>query len=73
MNQPAATLCQCGSGLRPARCCALDPASIPSAESTRHLVPLVERAIQAHRNGDLATAESLSLDVLQLEIGRAHV
>ena len=66
MNQPAATLCQCGSGLRPAHCCALDPASIPSAESTRHLVPLVERAIQAHRNGDLATAESLSLDVLQL-------
>ena len=66
MNQPAATLCQCGSGLRPARCCALDPASIPSPESTRHLVPLVERAVQAHRNGDLATAESLSLDVLQL-------
>ncbi len=60
------TLCECGSGLRAVRCCALDPATVPPADSTRHLVPLVERAIQAHRAGDIATAESLCLDVLQL-------
>ncbi len=59
-------LCECGSGLRAVRCCALDPATVPPADSTRHLVPLVERAIQAHRAGDIATAESLCLDVLQL-------
>ena len=66
MNVPAANLCQCGSGLRPARCCALDIASVPPAEATRHLVPLVERAIQAHRTGATETAEQLCLDVLEM-------
>ena len=66
MSATSAILCECGSGLRTVRCCALDPASVPPAESTRHLIPLVERAIQAHRAGDVATAESLCLDVLQL-------
>lgn len=66
MSTTTAALCECGSGLRAARCCALDPASVPPAESTRHLVPLVERAIQAHRSGDTAAAERLCLDVLEL-------
>ncbi len=66
MSATSAKLCECGSGLRTVCCCALDPASVPPAESTRHLIPLVERAIQAHRGGDFATAESLCLDVLQL-------
>lgn len=66
MNAPAAPLCQCGSGLRAARCCALDPATIPPADATRHLIPLVERAIQAHRTGATETAERLCLDVLEL-------
>ena len=52
----AAPLCPCGSGLRAARCCAMDPAALAPAEATRHLVPLVERAIQAHRTGAIDTA-----------------
>ncbi len=40
--------------------------SLPPPEATRHLVPLVERAIQAHRQGADETAERLCLDVLEL-------
>jgi tetratricopeptide (TPR) repeat protein len=66
MNAPVPGLCPCGSGLRPARCCALQPAAIPAAEATSHLVPLVERAIQAYRQGARDVAERLCLDVLEL-------
>ena len=59
-------LCACGSGLRTARCCGMDAAALAPAEATRHLVPLVERAIQAHRTGAIDTAERLCLDVLEL-------
>lgn len=44
----------------------MNPAATPPADSTRHLVPLVERAIQAHRQGAIETAERLCLDVLEL-------
>lgn len=40
--------------------------SLPPPEAIRHLVPLVERAIQAHRQGANETAERLCLDVLEL-------
>jgi Flp pilus assembly protein TadD len=40
--------------------------SLPPPEAIRHLVPLVERAIQAHRQGAIETAERLCLDVLEL-------
>lgn len=66
MNAPGLPLCACGSGLRTARCCGLDAATLPPADSVRHLVPLVERAIQAHRQGAIETAERLCLDVLEL-------
>src|SRR6201999_3984944 len=59
-------LCECGSGLRRSRCCGLDFSSRTSPESGRHLVPLVERAIQAHRKGAIETAEQLCLEVLEL-------
>jgi tetratricopeptide (TPR) repeat protein len=62
----AVGLCACGSGLRAARCCALLASSLPPPEATRHLVPLVERAVQAHRTGAVETAERLCLDVLEL-------
>jgi len=39
---------------------------MPPPEATQHLVPLVERAIQAHRQGAAETAERLCLDVLEL-------
>lgn len=66
MNSLATQLCPCGSGLRTVRCCGLNPAALPPAESTRHLVPLVERAVQAHRQGATETAERLCLDVLEM-------
>jgi tetratricopeptide (TPR) repeat protein len=66
MNAPSPGLCPCGSGLRPARCCALQPGAIPPPEATRHLVPLVERAIQAYQQGAKDVAERLCLDVLEL-------
>jgi Flp pilus assembly protein TadD len=66
MNSLATQLCPCGSGLRTVRCCGLFPAALPPADSTRHLVPLVERAIQAHKQGAIETAERLSLDVLEM-------
>ncbi len=66
MNAPIHGLCPCGSGLRPARCCALQLGAIPPAEATRHLVPLVERAFQAYQQGAKDTAEQLCLDVLEL-------
>ncbi len=66
MNAPVSTLCPCGSGLRAVRCCSLQLQSLPPPEAIRHLVPLVERAIQAHRQGANETAERLCLDVLEL-------
>ena len=66
MNSLATQLCPCGSGLRTVRCCGLNPAALPPADSTRHLVPLVERAVQAHRQGAIETAERLCLDVLEM-------
>ena len=62
----AGALCPCGSGLRAARCCGMENLVPSSPEATRHLVPLVERAIQAHRTGAIDTAERLCLDVLEL-------
>jgi tetratricopeptide (TPR) repeat protein len=44
----------------------MQPGSIPPAEATRHLVPLVERAIQAYQQGAKDVAERLCLDVLEL-------
>ena len=66
MNLPGPSLCACGSGLRAVRCCALQTFALPPPEATRHLVPLVERAFQAHRQGAIETAERLCLDVLEL-------
>src|ERR1700712_1550965 len=66
MSQPAFQMCPCGSGLRAARCCSMNPNAMPPAESSRHLMPLVERAVGAHRQGAIETAERLCLDVLEL-------
>jgi len=66
MNAPTPALCPCGSGLRAVRCCTLQRGSLPPPEAIRHLVPLVERAMQAHRQGADETAERLCLDVLEL-------
>ena len=44
----------------------MTPGAMPPPESSRHLVPLVERAVIAHRQGAIETAERLCLDVLEL-------
>jgi tetratricopeptide (TPR) repeat protein len=44
----------------------MNPAAMPPPESSRHLMPLVERAVVAHRQGAIETAERLCLDVLEL-------
>jgi tetratricopeptide (TPR) repeat protein len=44
----------------------MNPAAAPPEGSSRHLIPLVERAMQAHRQGAIETAERLCLDVLEM-------
>src|SRR5271156_6685627 len=66
MSMSATQLCPCGSGLRAIRCCSLQIGARSPPEATRHLVPLVERAMAAHRQGATETAERLCLDVLEL-------
>ncbi len=72
MNALPNGLCACGSGLRPERCCALQPSAIPPAEAVRHLAPLVERASLAYRQGSRDVAERLCLDVLELAPDRSE-
>jgi tetratricopeptide (TPR) repeat protein len=67
---PAILKCACGSGLRPIRCCQMAAGAIPLFEAGRHLMPLVERAMQAHKQGAVDTAERLCLDVLELAPNR---
>jgi tetratricopeptide (TPR) repeat protein len=62
--------CHCGSGLRLARCCALDLAALSPPKASRHLGPLVECANAALDQGDTAIAETLCLEVLELAPGR---
>jgi tetratricopeptide (TPR) repeat protein len=58
--------CECGSGLRSQRCCNLQLSALPSAEASRHLLPLVDQAIQEHAEARMEAAERLCLDVLEL-------
>ncbi len=44
----------------------MNPAAMPPPDSSRHLMPLVERAVAAHRQGAIELAEKLCLDVLEL-------
>ncbi|HTJ63457.1 MAG TPA: sulfotransferase [Alphaproteobacteria bacterium] len=70
MNAPSYPACPCGSGLRPARCCQLDLRTLSPPEANRHLLPLVDRAIAAHGKGQIAEAEQLCLEVLELAPGQ---
>jgi len=53
--------CACGSGLRAVRCCQLDPALLPPADAARPLAPVVERAVELHRQNHPREAEKLCL------------
>jgi tetratricopeptide (TPR) repeat protein len=59
-------LCACGSGLRAARCCAMDFTFVPPPEAGRPVLPVVERASDLHRQGAVAEAERLVLEALEL-------
>lgn len=52
--------------MRALRCCSLQRQALSPPEATRHLVPLIERAVQAHRTGHAGVAEQLCLEVLEL-------
>ena len=74
MNAVAQTketqLCECGSGLTRARCCQFNTAVRVAPQAIRHLLPLEEQALTAHRAGANEDAERLSIDVLELAPGR---
>jgi tetratricopeptide (TPR) repeat protein len=70
MSAPAKETCACGSGLRAVRCCAANLAVMGSGEATRHLLPLVDKAIAHHAKGEFAEAEKICLDVLELAPGQ---
>ena len=63
-------LCPCGSGLRPLRCCRLDLSTLGPNEASRHLLPLVDRAIALHGQGGFAEATAICLEVLELSPGQ---
>ena len=63
---PDTRLCTCGSGLRAARCCQLDLAMLPTTGAERPLAPVIERAVELHRQNNDAEAEKLGLSVLEL-------
>lgn len=63
-------LCDCGSGLRRVRCCALDFATLSPVEATAAVVPLLQRAEAAQHKDDLVTAEPLLRQALELAPGR---
>lgn len=66
MSEPATDLCECGSGLTPAHCCAFARAETdPPAVGGEDLDPVVERAAEALRAGDRETAERLAIQVLE--------
>ncbi len=64
------SLCDCGSGLRTARCCGLDIAALPPPGAGAPLLPIVERAGELERQGASAEAERLCRQVLELVPGQ---
>src|SRR6516165_1887128 len=64
------TPCSCGSGLRRARCCALDFATLSPPEATQALAPMLAQAEAALAAGDLTTAENNARHMLELAPGR---
>lgn len=58
--------CACGSGLRSSRCCDLNARSVHPFESNENINALVIRARQALARSDVAAAERLCLNVLDV-------
>ncbi len=59
-------LCQCGSGLKAVRCCALDKAAMPAPEASALLDAEGENAVKLFNEKKHAEAEALALKILDL-------
>src|SRR5436190_1824393 len=66
----AAPLCACGSGLRPARCCQVDPAWLSPPGSALPLAAVIGQAAEALRQNAVEEARRLCLDILELAPGQ---
>lgn len=66
----SAPICPCGTGLRAERCCELVTPQLRDTPGLKHLLPVVQQAMQSFQAGDRATAERLCLDVLDLAPGQ---
>jgi tetratricopeptide (TPR) repeat protein len=62
--------CPCGSGLRRIRCCALDLSTLSGPEATAALLPMLEQADARLKAGDMAGAEGLVKQLLEVAPGR---
>lgn len=60
------TMCACGSGLRSCRCCDLNVSYMAPSEANERINSLVSRARRAVAGGDVAAAEKLCLNVLDI-------
>ncbi|HZR72518.1 tetratricopeptide repeat-containing sulfotransferase family protein [Bradyrhizobium sp.] len=65
-NADRQALCGCSSGLKRNRCCGLDPAFAALPEERAQVDVLAGSAVKALADGDVATAEAQSLDVLDI-------
>ncbi len=61
----AAQSCACNSGLTAAHCCEFDEAAFVTPSDGEALTATAQRAAEALRAGDRATAEALALEVLE--------
>lgn len=70
MSPMQSNLCRCGSGLRAPRCCDLDLLTLGPPDASGRLLPLVDQAIAHQAKGEVAAAERLCLEVLELAPGQ---
>jgi tetratricopeptide (TPR) repeat protein len=63
-------LCPCGSLLRRVKCCGLDLSTLSPAAATAALTPMLTQAEAVAKSGDLAGAEAILLQFLELAPGR---
>jgi hypothetical protein len=54
----------CGIGLRAVRCCAADFSLVPPPQAMGPILPVVERALELHRQGAVEEAERVCLEAL---------
>ena len=62
--------CACGSGLRAARCCEMQPGALPQRGAALPLSPMIDRAAELLRQDAADEARRLCLSVLELAPGQ---